>query len=304
MRWNLVWGEFKRDRFIRVVAVVAFLLMLLTVFGPFLVEDPHKQDIVNRLKAPGEMGIMGTDELGRSVFARVTYGLRTSFAVGFAAVLLGFVVGVGLGLVAGYAGGWVDSLIMRIVDIQLSLPALLIAAAIMVTSGGSMLVLIIVLGLTSWTFYARVARTLVLRYRATDFVLSTRSLGAGSGRIIGRHLFPNILPSMIAIATLEFARIMLAEASLSFLGFGIQPPTISIGTILAGGRDYLVTQWWVTAFSGLMLALAVLTLNLLGSWLERVSNPTAALGRDAVPASSGPAAPGGPADTRLQGAPA
>ena len=299
MRYSVVIDEFKRDRFIQVVFAVALGLILLAIIGPFLVADPHKQDIVHRLQPPGEYGILGTDELGRSVFARITYGLRTSFIVGIAAVLLGFVVGVGLGLLAGYSGGWLDSLIMRVVDIQLSLPALLLAAAVMVTSGGKITVLILVLGLTSWTFYARVSRTLVLRYRSTDFVLATRSLGAGSPRIIARHLFPNILPSMIAIATLEFARIMLAEASLSFLGFGIQPPTISIGTILAGGRDYLVTQWWVTAFSGLTLALAVLTMNLLGSWLERVTNPTAALGREIAPAAAGPAAPGGTADPRL-----
>jgi peptide/nickel transport system permease protein len=293
MRWYRVVEEFKKDRFMQVVFFVAVALVLLAVVGPFLVADPQEQNILQRLKPPGEAGILGTDELGRSLFSRITYGLRTSFIVGVAAAALGFVVGTGLGILAGYMGGWVDTLVSRTVDVQMSLPALLLAAAIMITTGGNAWVLVVILGLTSWSLYARVARTLVLRQRSTDFVLATQSLGARSGRVVALHLFPNIVPSMIAIGTLEFARIMLAEASLSFLGFGIQPPAVSIGTILAGGRDYLVTQWWVTAFSGLTLALAVLTLNLLGSWLERVSNPTANLGREV---------PTGPIDTRVQGA--
>jgi peptide/nickel transport system permease protein len=292
MRWSQVRRAFRQDRFIQVTFVVALALVLLALIGPLVVADPSAQDITRRLAPPGDGALLGTDELGRSLLARITYGLRTSLLVGGVAALLGFVVGTALGLVAGYLGGWVDSLVMRTVDVQMSLPALLLAAAIMMTTGGGVWVLIVILGLTSWALYARVARTLVLQRRSTDFVLATRSLGATSGRVIALHLFPSIVPSMIAIGTLEFARIMLAEAALSFLGFGIQPPSVSIGTILAGGRDYLVTQWWVTAFAGITLAVAVLTLNLLGNWLERVSNPTAALGQDATaPAAASQGAP-------------
>jgi peptide/nickel transport system permease protein len=280
MRWHQVWRAFRKDHFIQVVFVIALALILLAVIGPLFVPDPSHQDITQRLKPPGEAGVLGTDELGRSLFARITYGLRTSLVVGGLAALLGFFIGTALGLISGFRGGWVDSLIMRSVDVQMSLPALLLAAAIMMTTGGHPWVLVVILGLTSWSLYARVARTMVLRLRDTDFVVATQSLGAKSWRVIFKHLFPSIVPSMIAIGTLEFARIMLAEASLSFLGFGIQPPAVSIGTILAGGRDYLVTQWWVTAFAGITLALVVLTLNLLGSWLERVSNPTATLGQE------------------------
>jgi peptide/nickel transport system permease protein len=280
MRGHQVWQAYKRDRFIQVVSIIALLLILLALFGPLFVPDPSRQDIARRLQPPGEGGLLGTDELGRSLFSRITFGLRTSLIVGALSALLGFVVGTGLGLVSGFRGGWVDSLAMRAVDVQMSLPALLLAAAIMMTTGGHPWVLVVILGLTSWSLYARVARTLVLRLRETDFVVATESLGAKSGRVIIKHLFPSIVPSMIAIGTLEFARIMLAESALSFLGFGIQPPAISIGTILAGGRDYIVTQWWVTAFAGIALAVAVLVLNLLGNWLERVSNPTATLGQE------------------------
>lgn len=268
--------SFKRDRIAQFALIGSIAMILLAVIGPLLVPDPQLQHLSQRLQPPGDGGVFGTDELGRSVFARMVYGLRTSYVIGIGAVVLGFVVGVSMGMFAGYVGGKVDWLIMRVTDVQMSLPALLIAAAVMTTTDGGVMVLILLMAFTAWTLYARVGRTLVLRLRASDFVASSRSLGMGPIRIMVRHLFPSILPQMVAIATLEFARVMLAEASLSFLGFGVQPPTISLGTILADGQDYLTTQWWITVFAGLALAFAVLGLNLFGSWLERVTDPTGA----------------------------
>ena len=288
MRWQSVWAEFRRDRFIQVVAATALALILAAVVGPFVTADPQALHLLHPLAKPswagGQGGLLGTDQLGRSVAIRILYGLRTSYVIGVLAVILGGVVGTAMGLLAGYRGGWCDSVIMRVVDLQMSLPAFLIAMALVVTTGGGMWILVLVLGLTAWTMYARIGRALVLRYRTTEFVFATRAIGASSLRVMGRHLFPNIVPTLAAIATIEFARVMLAEAALSFLGFGIQPPQISLGLLLSQSRDYLTTAWWLAVPPGLALAFAVLTLNLGGNWLERVSNPTTNSVREQGPA--------------------
>ncbi len=282
MKTHPIIRELRASRFMMGVAVIAVLLFVAS-FGSatFFSTDPVSSDLSRRLEAPswlgGDGGILGTDQLGRQLWIRLLYGLRTSFTISICAVVIGAVIGTAVGIVAGYFGRWVDSLIMRIADIQMSIPAMLLVMTIIaVMSGGRTYVLILVLGLNSWMLYARVARANVLTLKHRDFVVATVGLGARPRRVMWRHLLPNSLSALVAVATLELARIMLAEASLSFLGFGVQSPTISLGAILAEGRDYLQTQWWVSTFAGLVLALAVLTTNLLGSWLQRVSDPLTA----------------------------
>ena len=260
------------------VAIVVLAILGWSIVGPFIVPDPNVVDLSRRLQPPGEGGLFGTDALGRSVAAQLTYGLRTSLVVAGITVVAGLALGVLAGLTAGYRMGWTDWAIMRMVDIQMSLPILLIAAAIMISTDGGIWVLVVILTLTSWMVYARVARTLAMRARSTDFVVATESLGASPRRVLFRHLVPNVLPSMTALASLEFARILLAEAGLSFLGFGVQPPSVSVGTMIAGGREYLVSAWWITTFPGLALALVVLSFNLLGSWAERMTSAASEAG--------------------------
>jgi peptide/nickel transport system permease protein len=267
-----------------VVVTLAVGLVLLAFCGPLIVSaDPNATHVADRLQSPswvgGHGGLLGTDELGRSLALRVMFGLRTSYIVAISAVLLATLAGVAVGLAAGYYGRWIDSIAMRAVDVQLSLPGLLLVIAVVALVGGGVVVLVVVLALNSWMVYARVVRNLTQSLRHTEFVSGLTAIGAGPGRILWRHVLPSTSGAVVAVMTLELARTMLAEASLSFLGLGVQPPTVSLGAILADGRDYLATQWWVTTLSGVVLALAVLTANLSGSWLRDVIDP---MGRSRV----------------------
>lgn len=270
-----------QDKVVATITAIGAVLIVASLVAPLLPGvDPGAQDLARRLAAPswlgGEGGLLGTDELGRDVAVRILFGMRTTFFIASSAVIVGTVLGVTVGLSAGYFGGWWESVAMRLVDIQLSLPALMVVMVIVALLGGGSLVLVLVLGLNSWMLYARMVRSFVLRMRRTDFVSSLEAVGISNRGILWRHLLPNALPGIFAIASLELPRLMLGEATLSFLGFGVKQPTISLGIILAGGRSYLSNQWWLTTFSGLALALAVLATNLLGSWLERNADPFSA----------------------------
>lgn len=270
-------GELYRDKFMLVVAIVAVLLAAYALLGPALLNQSQLSVPSQRLFAPvwagGEGGFMGTDQQGRALSGRIAMGLQTTFLVGFAAVAVGLLVGVTLGLVAGYWGGWADTVIMRAADIQMSLPALLISMTFVATLGGTVPVLIFVLGLNSWMIYARLIRGEVLRYKSNDFVMATESLGAGKVRTVFLHLLPNIFPTILSLSSLELARVMLAEATLSFVGFGVQPPGVSLGLILGQGREYITSHWWIAMMAGLALALLVLVANLLGDWAKRKTDP-------------------------------
>jgi peptide/nickel transport system permease protein len=262
------------DKLILTATVVLVVILVLSIGANLWFQtDPNASHVTRRLLAPswlgGDGGLLGTDQLGRPLWIRILYGLRTSFLVAVLAVLVGAGLGSLVGVVAGYFGGAVDSLLMRLADVQLALPALLLAMTVVATAGGGVTVLVLVLGLNSWMVYARVLRGLVLRQMSTDLVLAEVSLGARPRRIMGRHLLPACAPQLVAVATLELARLMLGEATLSFLGFGVQTPTVSIGTIMSEGRNYLATQWWVATFAGVVLGVTVLCTNLLGNWLER-----------------------------------
>lgn len=267
----------RKSPFMAGVAIVFVAICAVSLVGPWFAQTSVAPDTAQRLQAPtwigGEGGLLGTDQQGRPMTVRLMLGARTTLIVGFLGVLCGATVGVLSGLLAGYFGGKVESVIVRLAEIQMSFPALLLAMTIITVAGGGVAVVVVVLGLNSWMVYALLTRSTVLRFRANEFILATVNLGASPRRIIFGHLLPNAVPVILSLATLELARLMLAEATLSFLGFGVQPPTVSLGSILGQGREYLYAQWWVSTFPGILLALIVLCANLLGSWAQRISDP-------------------------------
>lgn len=258
---------------------VMILVMVMVAFAPLVAPaDPSEQDITARLLAPlgrSDRGVhwLGTDPLGRDIASRIIFGARISMLVGVVAVVIAGATGVALGLAAGYAGRNWDSLIMRIADVQLALPFLVLALALVAAVGPSLTNLIIVLGLTGWVIYARVVRAETLSLREREFVLAARAVGAGGVRIVVRHILPNAMSSIVVVATLHVARMILFEASLSFLGVGVPPPTPTWGGMIADGRGYLTVAWWVSTMPGLALFLTVLGVTLIGDRLRDVLDP-------------------------------
>jgi len=250
------------------------------VFSPLISpHDPILQDVEKRLIPPmWQEGadpnyLLGTDHLGRDIVSRLIYGARISIVVSVSAVALSAVLGTLIGLFSGFYGGKVDSFFMRIADVQLAFPFILLAIAIIAVLGPDLQNIIITMGITGWVIYARVVRAEVLSLREKEFIMSVRALGGSNGRIIFNHLLPNVIPPIIVIITLEMARMIIFEAALSFLGLGIQPPTPTWGGMLADGRVYLATSWWLATFPGLVIMLVVLGINLLGNWLRDMLDP-------------------------------
>jgi len=266
-------------------AALLGLLVLLGVAGsailaPLLAPyDPTSQEITRRLKPPGwtvdgdRANVLGTDHLGRDILSRIIFGARISLIIGLSAVAVAGTLGTLLGLIAGYRGGRVDDLCMRLTDTMLAMPFILLALAVIAVLGPSLRNIIFVLGITGWVSYARVVRAEVLTLRTREFVAAAQALGAAAGRIVFRHLLPNVLTPVIVIATLEVARMIILESALSFLGLGIPPPTPTWGAMLADGRAYLSTAWWLATFPGVCIMLTVLGINLLGDWLRDVLDP-------------------------------
>jgi peptide/nickel transport system permease protein len=242
--------------------------------------DPIRQSLRGRLAAPtlsgtdGNAHLLGTDHLGRDVLSRVIYGARVSLLVGFAAVIVGGLVGATLGLLAGFRGGWTDSVIMTLADAQLAFPFILLAIGIIAVLGPSFPTLIVVIGLSGWVTYARVLRSQVLVLRSREFVDAIHALGGSVARVIARHVLPNVLSSLVVIATLELARAIVLEATLSFLGLGVQPPTPSWGGMVHEGREYLDTAWWISTAPGIVLMLTSVVVSRTGDWLRDLLDPT------------------------------
>ncbi len=249
---------------------ILLCLVLIAIFAPLVSPaDPNSQNLLARLKAPGfqSRGVtyfLGTDELGRDVLSRLIYGARVSLLVAFASVILSGIFGSVLGMVAAFYRGWVETIIMRVVDIVLSVPAILLAIITVAVMGPSLTNVVIVLALTRWPRYARVAYGQTLSVANMPYVRLSRFMGAGWFRLLWRHILPNIAGGLIVVATLEFGLMVLFEAGLSFLGLGVQPPTSSWGAMLSTGRNYVGTAWWIATFPGLALFLLVLSINLIG----------------------------------------
>ena len=257
-------------------ALVVLAAVVLAVFAPALAPgDPIKNSLLDRLTPPtwGREHPLGTDTLGRDVASRLLHGARVSLVVGFSAVLLAGVAGVVLGLVSGWYRGWLDDVVMRVGDVQLAFPVLVLAVAVLAVLGASVVNLILVLGVTGWITYARIVRGEVLTLRERDFVAAAKALGADDAWILRRHLLPNVLPPITVVATFSVARTIIAEASLSFLGLGIPAPEPSWGAMLDEGRNYITTGWWLALFPGLAILLLVLGINLVGDWLRDVLDP-------------------------------
>jgi peptide/nickel transport system permease protein len=281
-------GEPRRERWRKVPLFVwasaAFMsvVILMAVCAPLVSPyDPIQQSLRERLKSPTwfpEAGrhrhLLGTDQLGRDILSRIIHGSRVSLIVGFAAVMIGGAIGGSLGLLSGYAGGVVDEIIMFVVDAQLAFPFILLAIGIIAVLGPSFGNLIIIVGLSGWVTYARIVRAQVLTIKEREYVLAIRGLGGSTWRILASHIVPNTLAPFLVVATLELARTILLESTLSFLGLGIQPPTPSWGGMLSEGRGYLDTAWWISAFPGLVLMLTALVVSRVGDWLRDILDPT------------------------------
>ena len=275
-----LFGSLAGNRFAAVAALFLCLLAVAAIFAPWVApHDPNAIDIINRLNPPAwQTGgstqyLLGTDELGRDILSRIIWGARTSITIGLAVVAFSVVVGTATGLLAGYLGGWVDTLLMRIVDIQFSFPALLISLAVVLVLGASATSVIIALCVDGWLVYCRLTRGMVMTLRHTTYIEAARVIGNSSRRVMLRHALPNILSPLITLATLEFARVVLAESTISFLGLGVQPPVVSWGLMLSNGEDYLTVAWWLITFPGLVLTLTVLSANVVASWLRVVADP-------------------------------
>ena len=259
-----------------VLLVVALAALLAPLVAP---NDPSLIRIIQRLKPPGYVNgagahfWLGTDALGRDVLSRVIYGARVSLLVGVSAVALSGLIGVTMGLLAGYLGGVVDDVAMRIADIQLSFPTILLALAIMAVLGTGLDKIILVLGLTGWVPFGRIVRAQVLQLRNEEFVLAARATGEAGWRIVFQHILPNVWGSVIVIASFTVASNIVAEASLSFLGIGVPPSIPSWGTMLADGRQYIGVADWLTLPPGVAISLTVLAINILGDWLRDALDP-------------------------------
>lgn len=262
-----------------------FLLLVLTsasaadlLVQAGMLPNPQVQSLALRNTPPGwardgSFHLLGTDQLGRDELARIVFGARVSLSVGAATVLASGTIGVLLGLLAGYYRHWVDDILMRLVDIQMGFPSLLLALTVLYVAGPGFQNLVLILALTRWMVLARVTRALTLSLREAPFVESARAVGADDRRIMFRHVLPNLLSPILVLGTLEFARAMLSEAALSFLGVGIQPPESSWGLMLAQGREYITSAWWLVAFPGLAILLTTLSVNLMAGWLRAISDP-------------------------------
>ena len=264
-----------------VVSAIVLAVVLIAALGaPWLApNDPFAIKLIQRLKPPGWVNSagapfwLGTDALGRDVLSRLIYGARVSLIVAVSALAISGVIGLLLGLVSGYFGGVVDDIVMRIADIQLSFPTILLALAIMAVLGSGLDKLILVLGLTGWVQYGRIVRGQVLAIKQEEFVLAARATGERQWRILFQHILPNVWSPVIVVASFTMASNIVAEASLSFLGVGVSPSVPSWGTMLADGRQYIGIAEWLTIPAGLAISLTVLSINLLGDWLRDFLDP-------------------------------
>lgn len=270
----IVWRSLRRNKLALSALIIVALLFLTTFGAPFFTAyDPIEMSPRERLQAPSIQHWLGTDSFGRDMWARILYGGRVSLSVGIAAVTLLMAIGILLGAIAGYFGGWTDSAIMRFVDVMLSIPNFFLLLTIVALFGPSLRNTMIIIGLTSWMATARIVRGQFLAERQKDYVTSARCVGATHLRIIWSHLLPNTAATIIVYATLWFAFSVILEASLSYLGLGAQPPTPSWGNMLREGRRYMRDAWWVTTFPGLFIFLTAICFNILGDGLRDALDP-------------------------------
>lgn len=255
-------------------AILTVALLIIAIAAPLIAPfDPNVQDTSRRLESPSRSHLLGLDDLGRDVLSRIVYGARVSLRVGFSVVLIASIIGIVAGAISGYYGGAVDAVIMRLTDILLAFPGILLAIALVAVLGPSLNNVILALATIGWVGYARLVRGQVLKVREMEFVTAAKALGARSGRVIALHVLPNVINPVIVMATLGLAGAILSEAALSFLGLGVQPPTPSWGAMLTSGRRYLGLANHLAIFPGAAIMLAVMGLNFLGDGLIDALDP-------------------------------
>lgn len=273
-RWLVVAERVLTNRLAMIGIGIFVILILAAIFAPYLTPyDPLKRDVTARLSPPSRAHWLGTDPLGRDTWTRILYGGRISLYVGLTSVLLGLVIGVPLGMVAGYFGGFVDATIMRLLDMILAFPGIIFAIWLVSMLGPGISQIIIANAFYSLPLFARLVRGSVLSVKHSDYVLASQTLGIGNLRILTNHILPNVLPAIIVVASLSIAGAMLTGAALGYLGLGARPPAPEWGAMLADGRQYLRTSWWVAVFPGAVLTLVVLASMVLGDALRDILDP-------------------------------
>ena len=273
-RFYAAWLEFRGNPTAMVGLGIIVVLLLTALFAPWLAtHSPTAQVLVDRLQPPSAEHWLGTDELGRDIFSRIVHGSRlTLYIIGIVAVIVG-PVGLAVGTIAGYMGGWVDKVLMRITDIFLAFPRLILALAFVAALGPGIENAVIAIAITVWPPYARMARAETLTIRQADYIAAVRIQGASTARIVGRHVVPMCMSSLIVRLTLDMAGIILTAAGLGFLGLGAQPPLPEWGAMISSGRQYLLEQWWVATMPGLAIFIVSLGFNLLGDGLRDTLDP-------------------------------
>jgi peptide/nickel transport system permease protein len=274
MRQREFWARLKRNQMAMTGLTLVLGLFVVSVFAPWLAPyDPNLIDLKQVLMPPSADHYLGTDTLGRDVLSRIIFGSQVSLKVGFVAVGLATLIGLLIGALAGYYGGWVDQVLMRLVDLMLCFPAFFLILAVIAVLEPSIWNIMVVIGLTSWMGVARLVRAEFLSLREREFVTAARALGAGDTRLILRHMLPNALAPVMVSATLGVAGAILTESALSFLGLGVQPPTPSWGNILTAGKDNIEIAWWLSVFPGLAILITVMSYNLLGEGIREAIDP-------------------------------
>jgi peptide/nickel transport system permease protein len=259
--------------------ILVVMVLFCAVFGPAVSPyDPTEHNLRSRFKPPGftsdnKTYLLGTDQLGRDILSRVIAGSRVSVVVGLTSAVIAGTIGVIYGLVAGYIGGWIDTMLMRIADALLGIPFIVLAVAVSGVVGPGLITLILILGFAGWVTYARVVRGEVLVVRELEYTLAARAIGQFEVKIMFKHVLPNVLTSAIVLAALQVGVTILAESSLSYLGLGVQPPTVTWGLMLADGREYLNSAWWMATFPGIAISITVLGAVFLGDWLRDILDP-------------------------------
>lgn len=251
-------------------AIIIVIVLAMALIGPLLVQDPMKTDLIARLLPPGTNGhLLGTDELGRDLLARLVVSARVTLSVAVPAAVVAAVFGVVMGLLAGFRGGATDQVIMRLVDAQLAYPLILLAIVVIAIFGSSWLVLVVVFTVATWAPFARVVRANALQARESEYVLSAKVTGATQGRIMFRHIFPNLTGNVVTQFNIAIAEIILLESGLSYLGLGVQPPTPTWGNMVLGGQPYISSAWWIIVLPGVCIVLTVLGFQWLGQGIVR-----------------------------------
>lgn len=274
--WGIAWRRIRRDPGAIIAASVIVALILVAIFAPQISPwDPTRPDraVSFRASPPSAEHWLGTDRAGRDVLSRLIYGARVSLGVGFGSQLLSLFFGIVFGLMAGYFGGWIDIFISRLIEILQAFPSLLLLIVLSVTIGPGLVTAYIALGIVGWAGVARLVRGEALKLKHADYVEGARALGSRSPRLLFKHIFPGVMPSLIVLYSIGVGGAIIGESTLSFLGLGVQPPTPSWGQMIADGQSYLTTAWWMSVFPGIAIAMVVLAFNFMGDILRDALDP-------------------------------